>query len=80
MLHFSSSCFHSTTIAALVGTEVPAVPDEEMVDYEATSERAEVNVVVLSANYYIMADDATVVEFIIAMESAVFQKPDDSIN
>jgi len=40
----------------------------------------EVNVVVLSTDYYIVADDSTVAEFNFATESAVFQKPDDSIN
>ena len=36
--------------------------------------------VVLSADYYIIADDSTAVEFIFAMESIVFQKLDDSVN
>ena len=75
-----SSDDFATTIAALVGMEVPKVPDEEMVDYEPTPDRVEVNIVVLSANYYIMVDDSTVVEFNFATESVVFQKPDDSIN
>ena len=51
-----------------------------MVDYEATLERVEVNVVVLSADYYIMANDSTTAGFNFAMESTVFQKPDDSAN
>ena len=51
-----------------------------MVDYEATLERVEVNVVVLSTDYYIVADDSTAAEFNFATESIVFQKPDDSIN
>ena len=34
-----------------------------MVDYEPTVERVVVNVVVLSADYYIVADDSTAVEF-----------------
>ena len=67
-----SSDDFATTVAALVGMEVPEVPDEEMVDYEPTPERVEVNVVVLSADYYIVADDSTAVEFNFAMESAVF--------
>ena len=56
-----SSDDFATTVAALVGMEVPEVPDEEMVDYEPTPERVEVNVVVLSADYYIVVDDSTVV-------------------
>ena len=36
--------------------------------------------VVLSTDYYIVADDSTTVEFNFAMESAVFQKLDDSVN
>jgi hypothetical protein len=41
-----SSDDFASTIAALVGMEVPEVPDEEMVDYEAIPEREGVNVVV----------------------------------
>ena len=40
----------------------------------------EVNVVVLSTDYYIMADDSTAAKFNFSTESVVFQKPDDSIN
>ncbi|CAD6252360.1 unnamed protein product [Miscanthus lutarioriparius] len=36
-----SSDDFSTTVAALVGMEVPEVPDEEMVDYEPTPKRVE---------------------------------------
>jgi hypothetical protein len=43
-----SSDDFARTVAAMVGMEVPEVPEEEMVDYEPTPER-EVNVVVLSA-------------------------------
>jgi hypothetical protein len=75
-----SSDDFATTVAALVGMEVPKVLDEEMVDYEATPERVEVNVIVLSTDYYIMTDDSTAAEFNFTMESVVFQKPDDSIN
>jgi hypothetical protein len=75
-----SSDDFASTIAALVGMEVPEVPDEEMVDYEATPERAEVNVVYLSTDYYIIEDDSVVAEFNFATESAIFQKPHDSIN
>ena len=67
-----SSDDFATTVAALVGMEVPEVPDEEMVDYEPTLERVEVNVVVLSTDYYIMADDSMVAEFNFATESAIF--------
>ena len=45
-----SSDDFASTIVALVGIEVLEVPDEEMIDYEATLERGEVNVVVLSAD------------------------------
>jgi hypothetical protein len=40
-----SSNDFTSTVVALVGMEVPEVPEEKMVDYEATPER-EVNVVV----------------------------------
>ena len=43
-----------------------------MVDYEATLERVEVNVVVLSTDYYIIADDSTMVEFNFTTESVIF--------
>jgi len=67
-----SSDDFATIVVALVGMEVPEVPDEEMVDYEDTPKRVEFNVVVLSADYYIVADYSTAVEFNFATESAVF--------
>jgi hypothetical protein len=60
--------------------EVPEVLDEEMVDYEATSERVGVNIVYLSADYYVLGDDSMATEFNFVMESVVFQKPNYSIN
>jgi hypothetical protein len=78
-----SSDDFASTVAALVGMEVPKdseVPDEEMVDYETTSERVEVNVVYLSIDYYIVEDDSAVRKFNFAVESAIFQKPLDSVN
>jgi hypothetical protein len=53
-----SSDNFTSTVDAMVGMEVPEVSNEEMVDYEATPERGEVNVVVLSADYYIIEDDS----------------------
>jgi hypothetical protein len=53
-----SSDDFASTVAAMVGMEVPKVPDQEMVDYEATPKRGEVNVVILSADYYIIEDDS----------------------
>jgi hypothetical protein len=75
-----SSDDFASTIVALVGMEVFEVPDEEMVDYETTPERAEVNVVYMSANHYILGDDLVAVEFNFMTKSVVFQKPDDSVN
>ena len=66
-----SSDDFATTISTLVGMEVPEVPDE-MVDYEATPQRGEINVVVLSTDYYIIADDSTMVEFNFTTESVIF--------
>ncbi|CAD6226137.1 unnamed protein product [Miscanthus lutarioriparius] len=63
-----------------VGMEVPEVPDEEMVDYEAILERVDVNVVYMSVNYYILGDDSATAEFNFMTESAIFQKPDDFVN
>jgi hypothetical protein len=57
-----SSDDFARTVAAMVGMEVPKVPKEEMVDYEPTPER-EVNVVVLSADYYIIEDDSAAAVF-----------------
>jgi len=59
----ASSDDFAPTIATLVGMEVPEVLDEDMVDYEATSERTEVNVVYMSTDYYILGDDLAVAEF-----------------
>jgi hypothetical protein len=67
-----SSDDFATTVAILVRMEIHEVLDEEMVDYEATLEREEVNVLILSADYYIIADDSTIAEFNFTMESAVF--------
>jgi hypothetical protein len=54
-----SSHDFASTIAALVSMEVPEdskMPDEEMDDYETTPKRAEVNVVYLFTDYYIVED------------------------
>jgi hypothetical protein len=68
------------TVATIVGMEVPKVPDEEMVDYEATPERGNVNVVVLSADYYIVEDDSTVAVFNFPIQDATFKKLEQPIN
>jgi hypothetical protein len=52
-----SSDNFASIVAAMVGIEVPGVLDEKMVDYEATPKIGEANVVVLSADYYIVEDD-----------------------
>jgi len=67
-----SSDDFASTVAALVGMEVPKVPDEEMVHYEATPKRVEVNVVYMSADYYILGDDSVATEFNFVTESAIF--------
>ena len=48
------------------------VPDEELVDYEASLERAEVNVVYLLSDYYVVGDDSTTTQFNFAIQSVVF--------
>jgi hypothetical protein len=78
-----SSDDFSFIVAALVDMEVPEdsdVPNEEMVDYETTLERAEVNVVYLFVDYYIVEDDLAAAEFNFATERAIFQKPLNSSN
>jgi hypothetical protein len=45
-----------------------------MVDYEATPERGEVNVVVLSADYYIVEDDSATAVFNFLIQDATFKK------
>jgi hypothetical protein len=67
------------TVAAMVGMEIPEVPEEEMVDYEPTLER-EVNVVVLSTDYYIVEDDSAMAVFNFPIEYATFKKPGDPVN
>ena len=48
------------------------VPDEELVDYEASLERAEVNVVYLSSDYYVVGDDSMTTQFNFCIQSVVF--------
>jgi hypothetical protein len=74
-----SSDDFACTVATMVGMEVPEVLEEEMVDYEPTPER-EVNVVVLSADYYIVEDDSAAAVFNFPIEDATFKKPEDSVN
>jgi hypothetical protein len=74
-----SSDDFASTVVALVGMEVPKVLDEEMVDYEASSE-SEVNVVVLSVDYYIIEDDSASAVFHFPIEDATFKKKGDPIN
>jgi hypothetical protein len=64
----------------MVGMEVPEVLDEEMVDYEATPERGEVNVVVLSADYYIVEDDSAAAVFNFLIQDTTFKKPEQPVN
>jgi hypothetical protein len=71
-----SSNDFASTVAAMVGMEVPEVSDEEMVDYEATPERGEVNVVVLFADYYIVEDDSAIAVFNFPIQDATFKKPE----
>jgi hypothetical protein len=66
----------ASTVAAMVGMEVPEVFNEEMADYEATLERGEVNVVVLSADYYIVEDDSAAAVFNFLIQDATFKKPE----
>lgn len=68
--------YFTSTIVVSVNAEVKEVskdPDEEMVDYETTPERGEINVVYLFADYYVVGDDLTVTEFNFATQSASFQ-------
>jgi hypothetical protein len=71
----SSDDFASTNVV-MVGMEVLEVSDEEMVDYEATLERGEVNVVVLSADYYIVEDDSATAVFNFPIQDVTFKKPE----
>jgi hypothetical protein len=75
-----SSDDFASTIAAMVCMKVLEVLDEEMVDYEATPERGEVNIVVLSTDYYIVEDDSIVVVFNFPIEDATFKKPEQPVN
>jgi hypothetical protein len=74
-----SSDDFARTVADMVGMEVLEVLEEEMVDYEPTSER-EVNVVVLSADYYIVEDDSAAAVFNFPIEDATFKKLGDPVN
>jgi hypothetical protein len=68
------------TVAAMVSMGGPEVLDEEMVDYEATPVRGEVNVVVLSADYYIVEDDSTAAVFNFPIQDVTFKKPEQPVN
>jgi hypothetical protein len=71
-----SSDDFSSTVAAMDGMEMPEVLDKEMVDYEGTPKIGEVNVVVLSADYYIVEDDSAAVVFNFPIQDATFKKPE----
>ena len=66
--------------------EVPAVPtalgDEELVDYEASPERSnmEINVVRFSEEYYTISEEEEVAHLDFGPREAVFQKPKESDN
>jgi hypothetical protein len=47
-----------------------------MINYEATPERWEVNVVVLSVDYYIIEDDSAAIVFNFPIQDATFKKPE----
>jgi hypothetical protein len=75
-----SSDDSASTVAAMVGMEVPEVPDKEMVDYEVTLERGEVNVVVLFSDYYIIENDSAAAMFNFSIQDATFKKPKHHVN
>jgi hypothetical protein len=54
--------------------------DEDMIDYEPSPERLDVNVVYLSSNGNFIGDDARMDQFNFATQSNVFGKPKDSVN
>jgi hypothetical protein len=62
----------------MVSIEVPDKPDEEMVDYEPSPPRAEMNTIFLSADYYVIGqgeDEVAAAELAFGVEDAVFRKP-----
>jgi hypothetical protein len=65
-----SSDDFASIVAVMVGMEVPEVPDEEMVDYEAIPKRGEVNVVVLSN----VENDSALAVFNFLIQDATFKK------
>lgn len=69
----------AAVVAAMVEMEVP---DEEMVDYEPSPERAEMNVVYLSTDYYVIGHDQeeAAAELVFTIEEAVFKKPSRPVN
>lgn len=58
------------------------VLEEEMVDYEPSPERTEINVVYLSTDYYVISHDQeeAATELVFAIEDAVFKKPSAPAN
>ena len=69
--------------SASIATEVPAaasIEDEELVDYEASPERTnmEINVVRFSEDYLVIPEEIAHLDF--GPREAIFQKPKDSDN
>ena len=49
-------------------------------DYEPSPEHVDINVVYLSADGDFIGDDSRTAEFNFATQSAIFEKPKDSVN
>lgn len=78
-----SSKDFAAVVAYMVGIEPPEVPEEEMVDYDLSLEHADVNVVYLSSDYYLIDHDQEeppAAELVFAVEDAVFKKPSVHVN
>jgi len=79
----SSSDSAPDFVAPIVATESEDLQDgqyEELVDYEPPPERVDINVVYLSADGDFLGDNSRTAEFNFATQSAIFEKPEDSMN
>jgi hypothetical protein len=76
----STPVMSSVVVVVVDAEKSQASLDEDMVDYEPSPERLDVNVVYLSSNGNFIGDDARMDQFNFATQSIVFGKPKDSVN
>jgi hypothetical protein len=74
------SILYVAPIVAAESENLQEDQDEELVDYELSPERMDINVVYLSADGDFLGDDARTVGSNFATQSVIFEKPEDFVN